>query len=35
LASVFAGALIVYRHKANLERIRTGTESVFRFQSPQ
>jgi glycerol-3-phosphate acyltransferase PlsY len=34
LASLLAGALIVYRHKANLKRIRAGTESVFRFQSP-
>jgi glycerol-3-phosphate acyltransferase PlsY len=33
LASVFAAVLIVYRHKSNVERLRTGTENVFRFQS--
>jgi len=33
LASIFAAVLIVYRHKSNLERLRAGTESVFRFQS--
>jgi len=35
LASIFAAVLIVYRHKSNLERLRAGTESVFRFQSPK
>jgi acyl phosphate:glycerol-3-phosphate acyltransferase len=30
-ASVIAGAFIVYRHKANLERIHAGTENVFRW----
>jgi|HubBroStandDraft_1064217.scaffolds.fasta_scaffold159725_2 glycerol-3-phosphate acyltransferase PlsY len=30
-ASVVAGAFIVYRHKANLERIHAGTENVFRW----
>jgi len=31
VASAVAGAFIVYRHKANLERIHAGTESVFRW----
>ncbi len=31
LAVIVACALIVYRHKANIERIRLGTESVFRW----
>jgi len=35
LVSIFAAILIVYRHKSNLERLRAGTESVFRFQSPK
>lgn len=35
LASIFVAVLIVYRHRSNLERLRAGTESVFRFQSPK
>jgi glycerol-3-phosphate acyltransferase PlsY len=31
LAAVVAGAFIVYRHRANLERIRNGNEHVFSF----
>ena len=31
LVSVFAAVLILYRHQSNLERIRAGNESVFRF----
>jgi len=31
LAIVIACGLIIYRHKANIERIRLGTESVFRW----
>jgi len=31
LAAVIACVLIIYRHKANIERIRLGTESVFRW----
>jgi glycerol-3-phosphate acyltransferase PlsY len=31
VASAVAGAFIVYRHKANLERIHAGTENVFRW----
>ena len=32
LASLAAGTFIVYRHKANVDRIRAGTENVFRFK---
>lgn len=31
LASFIAAGLIVYKHKANLDRLRAGTENVFRF----
>lgn len=30
-AAVGAAALVVWRHKSNIERIRAGTENVFRF----
>ena len=33
IASFIGGWFIVYRHKANLERIRAGTEHVFRWNS--
>lgn len=32
LASIIAGAFIVIRHKANLQRIHEGTEHVFRWK---
>jgi acyl phosphate:glycerol-3-phosphate acyltransferase len=32
LASLIAAVFIVYRHKPNLQRIRAGTESVFRWK---
>jgi len=32
LASLFAGAFIVYRHKTNIDRLRAGTEHVFRWR---
>ncbi|MDE3196701.1 MAG: glycerol-3-phosphate 1-O-acyltransferase PlsY [Acidobacteriota bacterium] len=32
LASVAAAALIIWRHKSNIERIRAGNENVFRFR---
>ena len=32
LASIIAGAFIVIRHKANLQRIHEGTEHVFRWR---
>jgi len=31
LAALFSGAFIVWRHRANIDRIRNGTEHVFRF----
>jgi glycerol-3-phosphate acyltransferase PlsY len=31
LSSIVACGLIIYRHKANIERIRLGTESVFHW----
>jgi len=31
IAALIAGGFIVYRHKANLQRIRAGTENVFSF----
>jgi len=29
LSAIFAGLLIVYRHKANIQRLRAGNENVF------
>ncbi len=34
IASFLAGAFIVYRHKSNLQRLREGTENVFRWRRP-
>ncbi len=34
LASLIAAAFIVYRHWANFERIRAGTEPMFRWRMP-
>ncbi|HEX4770407.1 MAG TPA: glycerol-3-phosphate 1-O-acyltransferase PlsY [Bryobacteraceae bacterium] len=31
-ASIFAAILITYRHRGNIERLRTGTESIFSFK---
>lgn len=31
MAALLSGAFIVYRHRANIERIRQGNEYVFRF----
>ena len=31
LASTLSAAFIIWRHRANIERLRTGTENVFRF----
>jgi glycerol-3-phosphate acyltransferase PlsY len=31
IAALIAGAFIVYRHRANIERIRAGNENVFSF----
>ena len=30
-ASVIAAAFIIYRHRSNIERLRSGTENVFKF----
>jgi glycerol-3-phosphate acyltransferase PlsY len=35
LAALLAAGFVIYRHGANIERIRSGTESVFRFGNPQ
>jgi glycerol-3-phosphate acyltransferase PlsY len=34
LAAFIAGAFIVYRHSANIERLRQGNENVFRWRKP-
>jgi glycerol-3-phosphate acyltransferase PlsY len=31
-AAAFSGAFVIWRHRANIARIRGGTENVFRFQ---
>ncbi|QOY88090.1 glycerol-3-phosphate 1-O-acyltransferase PlsY [Paludibaculum fermentans] len=31
LAVTFCGAFVVWRHKSNIQRLRAGTENVFRF----
>jgi glycerol-3-phosphate acyltransferase PlsY len=33
VAAILSGALIVYRHRENIARLRAGTESVFSFGS--
>ena len=35
LASMAAAVFMIYRHRANIERIRAGTENVFRFGNPR
>jgi len=30
-ASILSGGFIIYRHSSNIQRLRAGTESVFRF----
>jgi glycerol-3-phosphate acyltransferase PlsY len=34
LAACIAGAFVVYRHRSNIERLRAGTENVFRWKKP-
>jgi len=34
LVSVVAGGFIVWRHKENIERLRAGTENVFKWKRP-
>jgi glycerol-3-phosphate acyltransferase PlsY len=33
--ALVAAAFLIYRHRANIERIRAGTENVFRFGNPR
>jgi len=35
LAAVAAAVFLIYRHRTNIERIRSGTENVFRFGNPR
>jgi glycerol-3-phosphate acyltransferase PlsY len=35
VASVIAGAFIIYKHSSNIGRLRAGTEHVFTFGSPK
>jgi glycerol-3-phosphate acyltransferase PlsY len=35
LASIAAAVFVIYRHRGNIERIRAGTENVFRFGNPR
>lgn len=35
VAALGAGAFLIYRHRANIARIRAGTENVFRFGNPR
>jgi glycerol-3-phosphate acyltransferase PlsY len=35
LAALVAAAFVIYRHRGNMERIRSGTEHVFRFGDPR
>jgi glycerol-3-phosphate acyltransferase PlsY len=34
-AALVAAGFVIYRHRENIERIRSGTESVFRFGNQQ
>jgi glycerol-3-phosphate acyltransferase PlsY len=35
LATLVAAVFLIYRHRANIERIRSGIENVFRFGNPR
>ena len=35
LAALAAAVFVIYRHRGNIERIRSGSESVFRFGNPR
>jgi len=35
VATLAAAVFVIYRHWQNIERIRSGTESVFRFGTPR
>ena len=32
-AAIFAGVLVIYRHRGNIERLRTGSENTFSLKS--
>lgn len=34
-ATLVAAVFLIYRHRANIDRIRSGTENVFRFGNPR
>jgi len=34
-ATLVAAGFVIYRHRENIQRIRSGTESVFRFGNPR
>lgn len=34
-ATLIAAVFVIYRHRANIERIRSGNENVFRFGKPR
>jgi glycerol-3-phosphate acyltransferase PlsY len=33
IASIVSSLLIIYRHRANIDRLRSGTENVFSLRS--
>jgi glycerol-3-phosphate acyltransferase PlsY len=35
LATLVAAVFLIYRHRSNIDRIRSGTENVFRFGNPR
>jgi glycerol-3-phosphate acyltransferase PlsY len=35
LATLVAAVFVIYRHRANIDRIRAGTENSFRFGNPR
>jgi glycerol-3-phosphate acyltransferase PlsY len=35
LATLVAAVFLIFRHRANIDRIRSGTENVFRFGNPR
>jgi acyl phosphate:glycerol-3-phosphate acyltransferase len=35
LAALVAAVFLIYRHRGNIDRIRAGTENVFRFGNPR
>jgi glycerol-3-phosphate acyltransferase PlsY len=35
LAAIIAGGFVIYKHSSNIQRLRQGTEHVFRFGAPK